>query len=141
MLHRLTQACALVLASMFMLPAVAQDEAKFPVELNRLEQDGAICRVYMVVKNPVDVGVEAFKLDLVFFDKQDIIRNRLYVELGPLVARKTAVRLFDIPDAECSALGSILVNDVVSCASETDEALNCLARLDLSSKAGIALRF
>lgn len=139
--RRVIQACALVLAGMIMLPAAAQEEPKFPVELNRLEQDGAICRVYMVVQNPADSAVKAFKLDLVFFDKQDIIRNRLYVELGPLVARKTAVRLFDIPDAECSALGSILVNDVVSCASENDEALNCLARLELSSKAGVDLRY
>lgn len=118
-----------------------QAEAKFPLELNRLEQDGDICRVYLLVQNPDPIEISAFKLDLVFFDKEGIIRNRLYVELGPLAASKTAVRLFDIPGAECGALGSILVNDVVSCADAAGDKLSCLKRLDLSSRTDATLRY
>ncbi|MGZ0187311.1 MAG: hypothetical protein ACKVH0_04775 [Alphaproteobacteria bacterium] len=121
--------------------ALAQDAAKFPLELNRLEQDGEICRVYLKVKNPAPEAINEFKLDLVFFDKGEIIRNRLYVELGPMVASKTAVRLFDIPDFQCGELGSILVNDVVACTAPSGADLNCLARLELSSKAGISLDY
>jgi hypothetical protein len=132
---------ALILGGLSPIPAVAQDAAKFPVELNRLEQDGPICRVYLVANNPAESAIKAFKLDLVFFDKNDIIRNRLYVELGPLIPRKTAVRLFDMPETDCSVIGSILVNDVVSCSSADGQAMNCLARLELSSKADIPLRY
>ena len=132
---------ALILGGLSAAPAFAQDAVKFPVELNRLEQDGPICRVYLVANNPVESTIKAFKLDLVFFDKSDIIRNRLYVELGPLIPRKTAVRLFDMPDTDCSVIGSILVNDVVSCSGADGQAMNCLARLDLSSKADIPLRY
>jgi hypothetical protein len=132
---------ALILSGLSVTPTSAKDAAKFPVELNRLEQDGDICRVYLVANNPVELEIKAFKLDLVFFDKSDIIRNRLYVELGPLIPRKTAVRLFDMPETDCSVIGSILVNDVVSCSSADGQAMNCLSRLDLSSKADIPLRY
>ena len=130
-----------MLAAMLAAPATAQDAAKFPLELNRLEQDGDICRVYLLVKNPEASAIRDFKLDLVFFDKEEIIRNRLYVELGPLPGAKTAVRLFDIPQSNCAALGSILVNDVVSCADESGAELQCLNRLELNSRTDAELKY
>ena len=121
--------------------AAAQPASSIPLELNRLEQDGDICRVYLLVRNPETTTIEAFKLDLVFFDNDGIIRNRLYVELGPLPGAKTAVRPFDIPKAECGSFGSILVNDVVSCSDVAGGKLDCLARLELSSRVDAALRY
>lgn len=138
---RIAQSVLLMLGIVLGAAAAAQAPAKFPLELNRLEQDGEICRVYLLVKNPEASEIAAFKLDLVFFDKEDIIRNRLYVELGPLAALKTAVRLFDIPEAQCGQLGSILVNDVVACSDAAGQDLNCLKRLDLSSKAEATLKY
>ncbi len=140
-MRRIAMALVSGLAVAWSAAALAQAPEKFPLELNRLEQDGEICRVYLKVQNPEATEVKAFKLDLVFFDQEEIIRNRLYVELGPLAPSKTAVRLFDIPDFQCGALGSILVNDVVACADAAGEQLNCLGRLDLSSKAGVALNY
>lgn len=139
---RLAKAVFVIVALGLAPAALAQQpDAKIPLELNRLEQDGDICRVYLLVQNPEASEIAAFKLDLVFFDKESIIRNRLYVELGPLAASKTAVRLFDIPGAECAALGSILVNDVVACADATGAKLSCLKRLDLSSRTDATLRY
>ena len=37
---------ALIMGAFASAPAFAQDAAKFPVELNRLEQDAGVCRVY-----------------------------------------------------------------------------------------------
>lgn len=138
---RLSKAVLSAMALVCATPAMAQSPAKIPLELNRLEQDGEICRVYLLVKNPEEAEVEAFKLDLVFFDKDGIIRNRLYVELGPLAASKTAVRLFDIPDAQCGALGSILVNDVVACSDAAGAKLSCLKRLELTSRTDTELKY
>lgn len=138
---RLAQAVFLAIAFGWGAVAVAQSAEKFPLELNRLEQDGDVCRVYLLVKNPEDAAIEAFKLDLVFFDKGGIIRNRLYVELGPLPGAKTAVRLFDIPGSVCEELGSILVNDVVACSDAAGNDLNCLKRLELSSRATAELNY
>lgn len=138
---RLAQAALLAVLVGWGAVASAQSAAKFPLELNRLEQDGDICRVYLLVKNPEATEIQAFKLDLVFFDKDGIIRNRLYVELGPLASSKTAVRLFDIPGSICSELGSILVNDVVACNDAAGADLNCLKRLELSSRATAKLEY
>jgi hypothetical protein len=119
----------------------AQAGTKFPLELNRLEQDGDVCRVYLLIKNSEVATIEVFKLDLVFFDKENIIQNRLYVELGPLPGSKTGVRLFDIPETQCQSMGSILVNDVVECEGTSAGPLNCLQRLELSSRAGVELKY
>ena len=120
-------------------PGAAKASDKFPLELNRVEQVGGACSVYLRFKNPDDRRIEAFKLDLVFFDKQEIIRDRLYVELGPAPPTKTAVRLFDIPDFECAELGSILVNDVVECKDNSGADMSCLSRLELSSRSDVSL--
>jgi len=138
---RLAQVLVLTTMTALGVTAGAQSPAQIPLELNRLEQDGDICRVYLLVKNPEETAMEAFKLDLVFFDADGIIRNRLYVELGPLPGAKTAVRPFDIPNSDCGALGSILVNDVVSCSDASGADLDCLGRLELSSRADAMLRY
>lgn len=138
---RLAKMTALCLAVFWGQTAFAQSVAKIPLELNRLEQTGDTCRVYLLVKNPDQTAIEAFKLDLVFFDADGVIRTRLYVELGPLAASKTAVRLFAVPKANCDELASILVNDVVACADPAGEPLNCLKRLELSSKATAKLDY
>ena len=114
---------------------------KLPLELNRLEQDGDVCRVYLLIRNSDASAINILKLDLVFFDKSAIIQNRLYVELGPIQGAKTGVRLFDIPKTECESLGSILVNDVVECLGPGSEELDCLQRLQLSSRAGVELKY
>lgn len=133
--------CAIVLGGFAAAPAFAQEAVKFPVELNRLEQAGNLCRVYLVARNPDQTAIKSFKLDLVFFDKKDIIHNRLFTEHGQLIPGKTAVRPFNMPNTDCSQLGAILVNDVATCIGEDGAPLDCLPRLELSSKADIPLRF
>ena len=114
-------------------PAFAQSAgAPIQLELNRLEQTGETCRFYLVVQNGGGEAIEAFKVDLVFFDTDEVVRSRLYVELGPLTAAKRAVRLFDLPSAQCSELSSVLLNNVVACAAPGGEKLDCAGRLQLS---------
>ena len=138
---RIAQALLMATALGWAMAAAAEDAAKIPLELNRLEQDGDTCRVYLLVKNPDASSMDAFKLDVVFFDKEGVIRNRLYVELGPLAARKTAVRLFDVPGSTCASCGSLLVNDVVTCADANGAKLDCLKRLELSSRTDAKLQY
>lgn len=138
---RLAKVITMLLAAGLGQAALAQSATKIPLELNRLEQAGETCRVYLLVKNPDPSAIEAFKLDLVFFDTDSVIRTRLYVELGPLAPTKTAVRLFDVPKANCDDLASILVNDVVTCTDPAGAKLSCLSRLELSSKASAKLEY
>lgn len=140
-MRRLGMVLAMALTMGWTGSAAAQDAAAFDLELNRLEQAGDICKVYLKFKNPEDAVIDTFKVDLVFFDSNEIIRNRLYVEFGPMPARKTRVRPFDIPDVNCGDLSSILVNDVVDCSAPGATAMSCLGRLALSSKTEVSLDY
>jgi hypothetical protein len=135
--------------------AVAADnntEPQIPVELNKLEPipasadaqhaDGAGpgCRVYFVVSNPDPEPITQLRLDLILFGTDGVVSRRLAFDLGPLPARKTAVRLFDQPGLACDSIGRVLINDVLACQLGHDEApadqqrQTCLGRLRLSSR-------
>ena len=93
------------------------------IELNRLEDQGINCRAYLVIANPSSVSYTGFKLDLVVFDRSGTIMRRLALDLAPLRAQKTSVKVFDIADTGCRAIGSMLlkVNKLV-----------CLVKLERS---------
>ncbi|MFH5923497.1 Tat pathway signal protein [Roseomonas xinghualingensis] len=134
----------LIAAGLFQAPALAQDQQaaeeaapRVSVELNRLESRNEGCRVWMRVGNP-GPAVDPLRLDLVVFGKDSVVNRRLALDLGPLPAEKTMVRIFDLAGTPCDGLGYILLNDVLACGPDAPPA--CLARLSVSSRAqGVAL--
>ena len=64
---------------------------------------------------------------------------KLALELGPLAAKKTLIRLFEIQNVACTRFGKVLLNDVLGCDSETGEHQNCLASTTTESKAAVPL--
>ncbi len=107
------------------------------VELNRLEARNEGCRVWIRVANP-GAAVDPLRLDLVIFGKDSVVNRRLALDLGPLPADKTMVRIFDLAGTACDGVGTILLNDVLACGPETPAA--CLSRLAVSSRVqGVAL--
>lgn len=119
---------ASAMAAMIAGPAAAASGVT--IELNRLEQSGAACRVSLVVANPGEKTFDSLKLDLVFFDKDGVIAKRLAVEAGPVRASKTSVKLFDAAETSCEGLSRVLLNDVTSCGGEQD----CQALVSTSSR-------
>jgi hypothetical protein len=132
--------------------AQATPGAPIPVELNRLqslpaaggspggaESSGSGCRIYIVVTNPDPKPISQLRLDVMMFNTDGIVSRRVDLELGPLTAHKTMVRLFDIQDQPCDGIGRLLVNDVFcSAGPSTDpnqQRQACLDRLQLSSRA------
>lgn len=109
------------------------------VELNRLEPVAGGCRVYLVVANGRGAALRSLKLDLVLFGQDGVIDRRLAVEAGPLHGQKTSVKLFDVAGYACPDLGSVLVNDVLACEGEAGPEAGCLGRLELASRAPVAL--
>ena len=65
--------------------------------------------------------------------------HRLAVNVSPLRSVKTSVKVFDIAEAACSAIGSILVNDVIHCRDKTGDVAGCVDRLTTSSKLAVSL--
>ena len=110
---------------------VSAAEEPVKVELNAIENAGGKCRLSFVVENGTGVAIDSVKLDLAIFGRDGAIALRLLTEMAPLRANKTVARSFDVDD-DCSAIGSILVNDVTACAPAALG--DCLDRLSLSSR-------
>lgn len=136
--RRITGAiCAGLVLAFGSAVAEAQSESGTPisVELNKLESIDTGCRIYVVVNNETDAEFDTLKLDLVLFKTDGIVDQRFFVDLAPLRKQKRIVKLFELGKVKCEDIGSFLVNDVVECRSGTEAVDNCLARLDVTSRA------
>jgi hypothetical protein len=120
-------------------PSGAEPPSTIGVELNRLEDQGGNCRAYLVITNPGSEEFSGFTLDLVVFDGGGTIMRRLAVNASPLRPAKTSVKVFDIAETACRAIGSILVNDVIHCRDKTGDVTGCVDRLTTSSKLAVSL--
>lgn len=117
-------------------PSLERPADKLGIELNKLEPSGAACRVNFVVRNATAAAYDELRLDLVVFGRDGVIARRLATNLAPLPAGKTSVKLFDLPDTDCASVGSVLLNDVLSCAG-TGAPEDCLSAVSVSSRAAI----
>jgi hypothetical protein len=120
-------------------PGGAEAPSSIGVELNRLEDQAGNCRAYLVISNPGSDEFTGFALDLVVFDRGGTIMRRLAVDVAPLRPAKTNVKVFDISETPCSAIGSILVNDVIHCHDKSGDIAGCVDRLSTSSKLAVSL--
>lgn len=103
------------------------------LELNKLEPQGPACRVYLLAEPSEDY--QSLKLDLVLFGVDGVIARRLAVEAGPLTAGKRSVKLFDLQETGCETIGSILINDVMTCEGAEGPLDGCIAGIETSSRA------
>jgi hypothetical protein len=113
-------------------PATPSD-SNISLELNKLEPSDKGCRAYIVVSNPSATQLDAFRLDLVMFQKDGVIGRRFALDLGPLRPNKRAVKLFEMDGTKCEDIGSFLVNDVMECRSGGSAVDDCLGRMKVNS--------
>ncbi|NKN32789.1 Tat pathway signal sequence domain protein [Marichromatium bheemlicum] len=127
---RIPSAIALV-ATLFCAPtqATTPPEGALEVELNKLEQRADACVTYLVFGNRTATDFTSLQLELVLFDDQGLIQQRLALEAAPLTAGKTSVKLFEVADTRCDQLGRLLINDVTVCADDTGARSDCLQRI------------
>ncbi|MBN9290439.1 MAG: hypothetical protein J0H36_04800 [Hyphomicrobium denitrificans] len=125
--------------------AVAEPQATEPaaesvkIELNKLEPVEKGCRAYLVVNNATPTSYQSFKVDLVLFQADGVIGKRFSLELGPLRTKKKSVKLFDIDAIACDRIGSLLINDVMECKSESGPVEHCLQNLTTSTLTKVEL--
>lgn len=116
-------------------PLRAQDATPpITVELNKLEPADQACRLFLLLQNHSDQTYDALTLELVSFDKDGLIDQRLAVDLAPVRAQKTSVRLFDVPGSSCDGIGRVLLNEVSACSVGGAAVDACLDRLQVSSR-------
>lgn len=137
-----TGLCAGAPAPVAMAQEDAEAAAESPValEINRVEDVAAGCRVYFVTANGLDAPLDPFTLDIVAFDRDGVVATRLAVDLAPVPAGKTMVRLFDVAGPACDGLSALLLNDVVACAAGGLEGRACLDAIAVSSRGPVDLR-
>ncbi len=124
------------------LTAMAQTTGtpgKIQVELNKLDGQGSACQAYLVVENATGETFSTLSLDLVMFDAQGVIAKRLAVEMAPLRAGKTSVKVFGIEGTPCAGISRILVNDVLSCATGQAARTGCLDLIETASRSSADL--
>jgi len=139
---RALPAAALVVLAALLPGGAPGAQTPLPVELNRLEQVSApaeACRVWMVLANDAAgaAPIGSLRLDLVAFARDGQIARRVAVELGPVGAGRTGVRIFDLPGLACDGLSRLLVNDVLACRIGGQDAPDCADRLRATSRAGL----
>jgi hypothetical protein len=111
-----------VLAALALHGAALAGEVRVGVELNKLEQADGACRAFLVVENPAPTDLETLTLDLVVFDGEGVIAERLAVELAPVRAEGMSVKAFDMAGLDCARIGRILMIGVLACDADGAEA-------------------
>lgn len=100
-------ACAVLAVAAGTGSAAAQDApAPIRLELNRLEPQGASCRAYLLIDNGKGEALKSFKVDLFAMDTDGVAQRRLAVEVGPVPARKTLIKLFDFAASPARSSGA-----------------------------------
>lgn len=108
------------------------------VELNKLKQVDNACRAYLVTQNLTDTDFKSLQLDVVMFDDKGIVAKRLAVEIGPMPAHKTRLKVFDIAGLPCENIGQLLLNDVIQCKDDQGKRNDCLALIRVTSRGDVA---
>jgi hypothetical protein len=119
------------------LGSSANAEERLNVELNKLESFDQGCRTFFLIRNRVVSDFTSFEMSLAILDRDGRIDRLLTVDAAPLPAERTSLKLFEIPDASCDAIGEILLYDIASCAEQGGSDGDCFAKVELGSKAGI----
>ena len=113
----------------------ATDTGSVRAELNRLEESGEACQPYLVFENRTPTAFSSLKLDLVLFDGDGTVADRLAVEAAPLPAGKTSLVVFQVPSLECAEIGRILLNGVLAC--EPGAERPCLDLVETESRLAV----
>lgn len=109
------------------------------LELNKLEDRDGACRAYLVFGNGSGERFDDFVLDLIVFDRDQVIAKHLAVDAAPLRADKTIVKMFDIVGIGCEQIGRVLLNDITRCESAGGARTDCIDKVAPSSRAAAEL--
>jgi hypothetical protein len=109
------------------------------IELNKLEDAGGQCVASLLLTNRLSDTLDQVRFDLYVFDKDGVIARRLLLDTGPMRTGKTTVASFALIDQPCGNIGKLLVNDVPVCKTAAGAAVDCVAALNLTSRATVPL--
>lgn len=109
------------------------------LEINKLEQRDNVCVAYVRFHNQTDTAFAEFKPELFAFDKEDIITAHFAAIFSDVPANKTVVKLVSMKDTNCDNVGSILLNQMLSCKDSESSIDGCMQFLKTGAKGAIKL--
>ena len=118
------------------LPAA---DGRLAIELNKLEDTDEGCRSLFVVDNRTGHELRRFRVDLALFDPKGVYARQLLIDMAPLYDDKKVVTSFLLADEPCASIGSILVNDLPWCEDGVGAKVDCVALLQVASRAQVPL--
>lgn len=127
----------IALAALALAGGAAAAAERLGLELNKLEPRDGACRAYIVIENGTPTAFESLKLDLVMFDREGIVAERLALEVAPLPAGKTSLTVFDVAGLACGQVGRVLLNEVLACDDGTGARDGCMDFVETSARGGL----
>jgi hypothetical protein len=117
-------------------PAAAQT---LDIELNKLEDANGQCVASLLLTNRLSETLDQVRFDLYVLDKGGVIARRLLLDTGPMRADKTTVASFVLLDQPCGNVGRLLLSNVPLCKTAAGADIDCVAALNLASRAAVPL--
>jgi len=109
------------------------------VELNKLEDVETGCQAFFLFQNGLEQNLTGFEMSLAILTPDSIIDRLLTIDAAPLPAQRTTLKLFEIPDTQCTQIGEILLHDIPACTPQNGDPLDCFSFLELNSRAAAPL--
>ncbi len=124
-----------VIALLFSAVTALADEGKLSIELNKFEdgEEGG-CRAFFLFRNQTDNSFENFEMSLAILDGNGVIDRLLSIDASPLPVQRTVLKLFEIPQIECSNISEVLLHDLPACKPQNADPVDCFPLLTLGSK-------
>src|SRR5262245_38335898 len=109
------------------------------IELNKLEDAGGQCVASVLLTNRLSETLDQVRFDLYVFDRAGVIARRLLLDTGPMRTDKTTVASFALLNQPCGNISKLLVSDVPLCKTAAGATVDCVAALNLTSRAAVPL--
>jgi hypothetical protein len=114
--------------------AVANEANTVTIELNKVEQSAANCRLMFLARNNLAQHIGNLSFETVLLDQQGSISRLTVLDFMDLPASKLRLRQFEFPALQCQEIKQILFNNLMTCSDSSANALSqCNDSLKLSS--------
>jgi len=114
---------------------LGQRDGRLGIELNKLESFEGGCRSFFLFRNRIGLTLSSFEMSLAILNKGGVIDRLLTIDAAPLPADRTTLKLFELPDMACEAVGQVILHDISACSTAGEAPGDCFALVELSSLA------
>lgn len=121
--------------------AVGEEKAELSLELNSLEQAERGCKLSLVVTNLTGSHIDAARLEIALFNKQQKLVRLVSLRPGRLPKTKKRVKQFELTAIKCASLGSILLNDIPECKGAELTPRACLELAKPTSRTDVPFQY